>query len=508
MSRVRRAGIAAAFGYLQFALAMASGILLVPFILSRVGTEAYGVWLGVGELVAYAALADLGVVGVLPWLIAERDGRADRQGIRDLLAAGVVVALAAAALFVVVAAGLVSLAPRVVSLSPEVRGVLAGPVALTIAGVALAYPLRVFHALVAGLQDVTFAGSLTVLQLALNVVLVVVLLLNGYGLYALAAGAVVPTLGNGLVSLLRTARLAPDLLRGWRVPSRTTLRYLAVQGFGAWTAAFGWRMVAATNTLVILSFAGPVAATVFAFTARLGEIAMQMSWQLPDAGLVGLAQLLGEGPRGRIRAAALQLSRMGMLGGGAVACAVLTFNAVFVGLWVGPDRFGGFALNAALAAAVLAHTLSHVLMAVSSTLGGRVQAGAATVVQGAVHLGGALLLGHWLGLAGVAVAAVVSMLLVSLPVGLHLMRRHAGVSPGALWREVLGPWSARCGPLLLLGAGLGPALAARPAWVAVAALPPLALVFLWMMRPLVAALPLPGRLRGALAQLRLVEAAR
>ena len=33
MSRVRRAGIAAAFGYLQFALAMASGILLVPFIL-------------------------------------------------------------------------------------------------------------------------------------------------------------------------------------------------------------------------------------------------------------------------------------------------------------------------------------------------------------------------------------------------------------------------------------------------------------------------------------------
>lgn len=508
MSRVRRAGIAAAFGYLQFGLALASGILLVPFILGRVGTEAYGVWLGVGELVAYAALADLGVVSVLPWLIAERDGRGDRDGMRELLASGVVVAAAAALVFVVLAAGLVSLAPRVAGLSPEVRAALAGPVALTVAGVALGYPLRVFQAVVAGLQDVTFAGSLAVSQLALNVAFVVVLLLNGYGLYALAAGAVAPTLLNGVASLLRTARIAPDLLHGWRMPSRATLRHLGIQGFGAWTAAFGWRMVAATNTLVILSFAGPVAATVFAFTARLGEIAMQMSWQLPDAGLVGLAQLQGEGPIQRVRAAALQLARMGMLGGGAVACSVLAFNAVFVGLWVGAGRFGGFPLNTALAAAVLAHTVSHVLFTVGSTLGGRVQAGAASVLQGAIHLGAAVVLGRWLGLAGVALAAVLSTVLVALPTGLHLMRRHARVAPGELWSEVLAPWTLRCGPLLVLGAALGPVLVDRPAWVALAALPPLALLFLWMLRPMVAALPLPARVRGALVQLRLVGAAR
>ena len=39
MSRTRRAAIAAVFGYLQFGLALVSGIALVPFVLSRVPTE-------------------------------------------------------------------------------------------------------------------------------------------------------------------------------------------------------------------------------------------------------------------------------------------------------------------------------------------------------------------------------------------------------------------------------------------------------------------------------------
>jgi hypothetical protein len=79
VSRTKRAGIAVGFGYLQFALAIVSGIALVPFVLHQVGSERYGLWLGFGELVAYSARVDGGVLGVLPWLVAERDGAGDRQ---------------------------------------------------------------------------------------------------------------------------------------------------------------------------------------------------------------------------------------------------------------------------------------------------------------------------------------------------------------------------------------------------------------------------------------------
>src|SRR4051812_50112613 len=79
MSRTHRASIAASFAYLQFALSIVVGLGLVPFVLHRVGERLYGYWLASGEVLAYAAMADLGVMGVVPWLIAEADGRSDRR---------------------------------------------------------------------------------------------------------------------------------------------------------------------------------------------------------------------------------------------------------------------------------------------------------------------------------------------------------------------------------------------------------------------------------------------
>jgi len=99
VSRTRRAGITAVFGYAQFALALVSGIAMVPFILSRIPTDHFGVWLAFGEVLAYSSMVDLGVVGVIPWLLAESDGRGDRAAMRALLASGVIFSTAAADAF-------------------------------------------------------------------------------------------------------------------------------------------------------------------------------------------------------------------------------------------------------------------------------------------------------------------------------------------------------------------------------------------------------------------------
>ncbi|HEX2205475.1 MAG TPA: hypothetical protein VHG91_19345, partial [Longimicrobium sp.] len=203
MSRTRRAGIAAVYGYLQFGLALVSGIVLVPFVLARVGTEAYGVWLAFGELLAYSAMVELGVVGVLPWLVAEADGRGDRAHMRDLVAAAFAFACLAGVVFAALALALVRFAPAAAGLSEAQRAVVAGPLALTVAGMALGFPLRTFYAALMGLQDVGFAGVMSVAQVGLNVVLVIGLLAAGQGLYALAAAAAAPPVFVGVVSLAR-----------------------------------------------------------------------------------------------------------------------------------------------------------------------------------------------------------------------------------------------------------------------------------------------------------------
>jgi O-antigen/teichoic acid export membrane protein len=507
VSRTRRAGITAAFGYAQFALALTSGILLVPFVLSQVRTDLYGVWLAFGEVLAYSSMVDLGVVGVVPWLVAENDGRGDREAMRAVLAAAVLFSSVAAAVFLVLAAGALRVAPSLARLPPGLAASATGPLLMVAVLMALAMPLRTFSAALVGLQDATFAGVLGVSSLALGVVLTVALLLGGYGLYALAAAASVPSVAVGLASWVRLRTLAPDLLRGWRVPSRGTFRAVSTQGLGSWTSGLGWRMVAASDSVVIVALMGPAAAVVYALTAKMGTIGMQMGWQLPDAALVGLAQLKGEGRDERVRAVAVQLLRLLLVASGGVACAVLAFNPAFVQLWVGPQRFGGMALNATIAAVILSHSLAHGLFTISATLGTRVQAGWASLAQGGVNLGAALLLGRALGLPGVALAAVVSTAVVAYPAGVWMLRRTTGMGQGELWRSALGPWALRCGALLALGLAVG-ALGTRTGpWVPFLLAPALAVLYLWAMRPLYAGLPLPPRVRGWLAALRLVPAA-
>lgn len=504
MSRTRRAGIAATFGYLQFGLALASGILVVPYVLARVGSEAYGVWLGFGELVAYSAMADLGVLGVLPWLVAEADGRGERDEMRSLVSAGLAAASLAAVVFAALALGLLAVAPGLTGVSAEQRAAVIGPLMLLVAGMAAAYPVRVFHAVLIGLQDVTFVGTLGVAQAALNVALIVGLLVAGQGLYALAAAATVPTLFVATVSWLRVRRVAPELVRGWRIPSRALLARVSVQGIGGWVAGLGWRMISATSNLVILSLAGPVAAVAYAMTARLPDVLMQMSWQVPDAGLVGLAQLKGAGRAERAGEIAVSILRLTLIGAGAVACGVLALNPSFVSLWVGAERFAGVGTSALLAFGVIGLSLGHSLFSTAATLGARVQIGFATIAQGIVHLVSALVLGRMFGLAGVAAAGVIGTVVVAYPAGVYYLCRVSGLTQGDLWRRALGPWSARAALLLLAGTGIGIMGWRASVWPPLAAAPVLALAYVWLLRPLYADLPLPARLRPVLAWLRLV----
>jgi hypothetical protein len=127
MSRTRRAGITALFGYAQFALALTSGIILVPFVLARVRTDLYGVWLAFAEVLAYSSMVDLGVVGVVPWLVAENDGRGDRGAIRGVLAAAVLFSSLAAVLFLVLAAGALNLVPSLARLPANLAADARGP---------------------------------------------------------------------------------------------------------------------------------------------------------------------------------------------------------------------------------------------------------------------------------------------------------------------------------------------------------------------------------------------
>lgn len=504
MSRTRKAGIIATFSYLQFALAFVSGIVLLPFILGRIGTESYGLWLACGELLAYSAMVDLGVLGVLPWLIAEKDGQGDRQAMRDLISNGVAVACLISLLYFLVALMVWQFASRIVDLTEAQRQTLSGPLMLVVVGTAIAFPLRTFYTVLLGLQDAVFTGVLSLTQWALNITIILTLLIKGYGLYALAVAAIAPTLLVCVLCLIRTRMRTPELLTGWSRPRFSPMSYIIKQGFAVWMGGFGWRMTAASNSIIIVTIGTPEMVVIYACTAKLGEILMQLSWQLSDSGLVGLAQLHGEGRPARVREVLLAMLRILLIGAGGVAVVLLAFNASFVNLWVGADKFGGLALTALLAAGVLGLSLVHGILVPTAVIGNRFQVGLVTLAQGGVNIIAALTLGYLFGLRGVALAGAGVSFLLALPLGVRALKKLTQLSFRDLSRDVLWPWLLRLAAIAAVALAIGIWMPRNSIVALLCIAPLLGLLYLWHMRPLYVGIPLPVRVKPWLVRMRLI----
>lgn len=507
MSRLRKAVITASFGYLQYGLALVSGIVMVPFVLSEVGPRTYGLWLASGELIGYAGMVDLGVLGVLPWMFAEAQGRGDRQAMRTLLVSGLVVGVVIGLAYALLAGLLWVLVPWAFGLDAVDRGVLSRPLVVMVVATMVASPFRVLGGLLEGIQDVTFNGRLALTQSALGVIVALVMLSRGHGLLALGAASAVPALFVSGAVLVRALIVAPDLLTTWSRPSWTIVRTMVVSGVGVWLSGWGWRLVAASNGLVIAGLGRPEWVAVYACTAKLSAMATQITWILPDAGLIPLAQVSAEHPGSeRVRGVVAMMLRLHMLLAGGACCALLALNPLFVSRWVGHDLFGGVWLNALLAFGIVSSSVVHGLFAAAAVLGARLRVGLVSLASGVVQVGIAWAFGRVWGLPGVAAAGVAAAALVAIPFGAVLLESTAAMRPVALWRDLVRPWTARVTPL----AGLAACLGAYHETLGIAGLLPLVVclgvAYLWHMRPLYALLALDPRVGRWLTSLRLLRA--
>ncbi len=514
MSRRRNALIAAAFTYAQWILSAFASLFVTRFLIRSLGQDVYGTWLATAALLGYAALADFGVLGVMPWLFAEADGAKDAGRMRSLFAHGLAAAVAGAIGYLLVALCVWSLLPGLLHLAPSDHDALRGPIMLLSLVTAASYPLRLFSALRLGLQDYRFTGAISIGQTLLNVVLVVALTRAGAGLYAVALGVSAPALAGGVAALARTLARTPEILREWPRIGWSSLRPVAVSGVGQWLGALGWQLAFATDGAIIAYLGRRDLVPMFVVTSRLGLTLMQLSWALPDSTSVGLAQLNAEGFAERVSSVVATLMRLHLLAAGLIATSMLAGNFGFVSAWVGRELYGGAGLSALFALNVVVLSLVHSLAVPTAVLGRRVHVGILTLTNGAVHVALALALGRFFGLWGVAAATSLSAILTTIPAGARLLSAQTSLSPRRALLEIVFPWLVRIVPSALLAVLSGWALT-RPRvalelgqnGAVIASLAAGAFVgtaYLASMRSLIRDLPFGPRLRRVLVAFRLV----
>jgi O-antigen/teichoic acid export membrane protein len=387
------------------------------------------------------------------------------------------------------------------------RQIVDGPLTVLVLATAITYPMNAYRALLAGTQDVFFNGAVTTAQNVIGAVLMAVLLVHGYGLYALVAAVVGPSLLAHVAWMVRAAFIAPDIVWHFSRPQIVLLRMLFSNGIGSWLGGLGWQLLAASNGIVIAYMGHPEWIPVYACTAKLGAMCTQLSWVLPDSGHIGLAQLHGERTStSRVRSVVLMMQRLHLLMAGAVACGLLAFNPAFVTRWVGAPLFGGLGLNALLAVGVILASFTHGLISSASIVGNRRKVGLLVLVNGIVQVPLAIVLGHRFGLIGVAWATVVAAAMTSLPGAIVLLRPTTSLGARGLLTEVVMPWTMRILPFAVVAAAFGAFYQSLGLWLSAVAAALLCAAYSWRMRTLAAELPLNARVMQRLVRFRLLPA--
>lgn len=201
----------AVFNILGYVWTTGVALLLIPYTVTRLGVEAFGIWSLIFVVTTYLALLDFGLNTALIKYVAEYHTRENQEAINGIVTTGVLI-------FAGLGVGLTALALVTVRpmldlfrIPPKNYGdatvVLLGAVAC----LALTNLSNVFQSVLTGLQRLDWVNLISVIASALSAVTTVAVLELGHGLRGLTAARLI-VITFGLVALaVASRRLLPSL---------------------------------------------------------------------------------------------------------------------------------------------------------------------------------------------------------------------------------------------------------------------------------------------------------
>ncbi|HCT60737.1 MULTISPECIES: hypothetical protein [Acidobacterium] len=198
---------------------MVTRILIPPFVLARIGLDAYGIWSMVFILVSYVGISTLGISNVYIKYVAEFNARREYDRINSLLSTGLAITLPmCSAIFVAIFFGWPWIAPFLHL--PAAHAQDGRDAVLIVLGVFLAsISLNAFSDTLTGMQEIAAAQTFWTLGYLVEFAAVFTLVGLGFGLRGLAEAYLLRVLVNDGLSMwwawrrLPWLRLSPRRIR-------------------------------------------------------------------------------------------------------------------------------------------------------------------------------------------------------------------------------------------------------------------------------------------------------
>lgn len=440
MSRTNKFLGGLSFGYTSQVLTTLIGFWLTPFLLHRIGQHHYGLWLVGTQLMFYLGLLDLGIVALLPREVAFATGRArsidEAQDLPLIFAHTVRIILWQMPLVAVAA----TIAWFTI---PADWAELKNPIAVVLIAFVITFPLRIFRAVLQGLQDLAFLGKTGIVAYLISTGTTVALVITGWGLYALAIGWTLQQLIGALIAWYRLRSKFPRVLPGSLAEMRwSTARLRLTQGGWVSLSQFAQVLLNGTDILIIGKLFGPAAVVPFAITGKLINVLSNQPQMLMATAGPALSQMRMAESRQRLAGVCTALSQAMLMISGLVVCVVLAVNKGFIFRWVGAGHYGGNWLTALILVSMLLRHWNFTIASALFSYGYERRLCITALFDGLVSVAAIFFFVRELGLIGAPIGTITGVCLVSLPANLRGLAHEAQTSVFRLLEPLL-PWFVR-----------------------------------------------------------------
>jgi O-antigen/teichoic acid export membrane protein len=258
--------------WMGLAVNVITGFVVSPYILHKLGDDAFGLWVLVFAITGYYGLFDFGIRSSVVRYVAKFAATDDREELNRLINTSLFSYTCVGLLLLFVTAVGSLFVDSLFHIQPSFAGTARILFFMVGASLSLGFPLAVFGGTLEGLQKFYLLNAINITNTILRAVLIILALNRGYGLLMVALITVVLPLVNGAVNAVNAIRLT-HLRVSRRFINKSTFKQIFHYGSVTFMISVAGKLRFKSDALVIGTFLSSSAITYFAIGSRLVDYA-------------------------------------------------------------------------------------------------------------------------------------------------------------------------------------------------------------------------------------------
>ena len=470
-----------------YATSAVLSFFMMPYILSKLGQAALGIWILVGSFSGYLGLFDFGIGFAVVRYVARFQKTGEIEKRNETVATAFYLACLMSLLVLAATFYLMFNAADLFDIPAELIGSSQAVIFLIGLSITLGFPLSIFsEALAGGLWRYDLSNMVAFITGILRVVLTVVFLELHWGLAGLGVAALAGSLIGYLWRMKMLFKLLPDLSIRFGLVSRPVVRTISSYSFYSFMLVLSGRISFYSDSFIVGFYRGVEDVAIFGIAAKLTEYLRQLIFTItklfspvasrydPDTDQASLRRIFYDG------------SRLHLLFSLPLSLLLYFWGGSLIKLWMG-DAFASS--QVVLQVLLLGHIVSFL-----QGIGGEILLGVGrhhlfavlSMLSAVVNIILSIVLINHLGLVGVAWGTTIPLAALSLMYLPFAALRLVGGTLVSFLKSVLGPALGAAlipGILILYAAGRMTDLVSMVVWLIVVGIVYLPLAYIIGLRP-------------------------